>query len=155
MKAETFLIILFFAGGLAVGTHIQEPVTVETIHTEYVHLPDTLSDWQLTQMAIAMTESRFNPDALGKASDSGLLQLTPIYVAEVNRISGADYILDDAFDIGKSLEMFDRMQAHYNPERDIDTAIYYHNKSPYYRKEVKRNLEFIQRYETARAAIMK
>ena len=111
---------------------------------------DELTDWQVLQLAIAYTESRFNPSAVGKAQDSGILQITPIYVAEVNRIAGTDYVLQDAFDTGKSLEMWDLMQAHYNEGRDLERAIALHNKAPQYRAAVLQNMEWIRRYEAFR-----
>ena len=111
---------------------------------------DELTDWQVLQLAIAYTESRFNPAAVGKAQDSGILQITPIYVAEVNRIAGTDYVLQDAFDTGKSLEMWDLMQAHYNEGRDLERAIALHNRAPQYRAAVLQNMEWIRRYEAFR-----
>lgn len=111
---------------------------------------DDLTDWQVLQLAIAYTESRFNPSAVGKAQDSGILQITPIYVAEVNRIAGTDYVLQDAFDTGKSLEMWDLMQAHYNEGRDLERAIALHNRAPQYRAAVLQNMEWIRRYESFR-----
>ena len=111
---------------------------------------DDLTDWQVLQLAIAYTESRFNPSAVGKAQDSGILQITPIYVAEVNRIAGTDYVLQDAFDTGKSLEMWDLMQAHYNEGRDLERAIALHNRAPQYRAAVLQNMEWIRRYEAFR-----
>ena len=111
---------------------------------------DELTDWQVLQLAIAYTESRFNPSAVGKAQDSGILQITPVYVAEVNRIAGTDYVLQDAFDPGKSLEMWDLMQAHYNEGRDLERAIALHNKAPQYRAAVLQNMEWIRRYEAFR-----
>lgn len=123
------------------------------IDTVAVSMP--LDDWQILQMAIAFTESRFDPDAVGKAHDSGILQLTPIYVAEVNRVAGTDYTLEDAFDIEKALEIFETMQAVKNPTKDIETAIRYHNKAGYYRSTVLRNMTFIRNYEAVRAAVKK
>lgn len=123
------------------------------IDTVAVSMP--LDDWQVLQMAIAFTESRFDPDAVGKAHDSGILQLTPIYVAEVNRVAGTDYTLQDAFDIEKALEIFETMQAVKNPTKDIETAIRYHNKAGYYRSTVLRNMTFIRNYEAVRAAVKK
>lgn len=114
---------------------------------------DELTDWQMLILAISFTESRFRPDAVGKAGDSGHLQLLPIYVDEVNRVAGTDYSINDAFDIDKSLEMFNLLQEHYNPSKDIDEAIRFHNKSPQYRKAVLENLEMIRRYETIRARL--
>ena len=111
---------------------------------------EDLTDWQVLWLAIAYTESRFNPDAVGKANDSGILQLTPVYVDEVNRLYGTDYDIQDAFDIDKALELVALLQAKKNPSKDIDTAIFYHNKSVAYRDAVKKNMELIRRYEAFR-----
>lgn len=114
----------------------------------------SLSEWEQLQLAIAYTESKFNPAAVGAAQDCGIMQITPIYIAELNRITGAEnYTLADAFDIHKTLEMFEVMQAKHNPAHDRDQAIKYHNRSPYYKAEVLRNLELIKRYEAVRAAL--
>ena len=114
---------------------------------------DTLSEWQMLKMAIAWTESRMNPQAVGKTNDYGVLQITPIYVKEVNRVSGTDYKHDDAFSVELSMEMFDLMQDAKNPSHEIDKAIYYHNKSASYREMVKKNYELIKRYEEVRRAV--
>lgn len=120
-----------------------------------VFITDHLTPWQEIILAIAYTESRFNPCAVGKDHDTGVLQLTPIYVREANRIAGADYELADAFDIEKSVEIFSIMQDHYNPEHDVEKAIRLHNRSPYYRREVLKNLEFIKKMEAVREAVKK
>lgn len=116
---------------------------------------DTLSDWQVLQMAIIMTESRFNPSAVGTSNDYGVMQITPIYVKEVNRIAGTDYSHEDAFDIDKSLEMFALMQDYHNPDHLTDRALSLHNKGAFYPKRVKENIELIRRMETVRKAIRK
>lgn len=112
-----------------------------------------MSEFDLMQLAIIMTESRFDPDARGKAEDSGMYQMRPIYVKEVNRIWGTNFTIEDAFDVNKSVEIFSLMQGHYNPNKDLDLEIYYHNKSPEYKRRVLQNYEFVRRYETARKAI--
>ena len=114
---------------------------------------EDLTDWQVLWLAIAYTESRFNPDAVGKAHDSGILQITPVYVEEVNRLYGTDYDIQDAFDVDKALELVALLQAKKNPSKDIDTAIFYHNKSVVYRDAVKKNMELIRRYEAFRASL--
>lgn len=119
------------------------------------HADDALTDWQLLTLAICWTESKCNPAAVGNAGDRGILQITPIYVAEVNRIAGTGYQPEDAHDTATALQMFDTLQAHYNPERDIETAIRYHNKGSAYRAAVLNNLELIRRYEAARKAVTK
>ena len=114
---------------------------------------DELSEWDMLILAISFTESRFRPDAVGKAGDSGHLQLLPVYVDEVNRVSGTEYTINDAFDIDKSLEMFNLLQDYYNKNHDIEEAIRHHNKSPQYRKAVLENLEMIRRYEKIRSRV--
>lgn len=114
---------------------------------------DGLTEWEVMELAMAYTESKFNPSAVGKDKDYGILQITPIYVDEVNRLGG-DYSHADAFDIDKSLEMFEILQAHHNPERDIKKGISLHNKSKYYAMEVENNIALVRRMETARAKIL-
>ena len=127
----------------------------EKVLVDTITVPDHLNEWQELILAIAYTESRFNPQAVGKDHDTGVLQLTPIYVREANRIAGADYELADAFDIEKSVKIFSIMQDHYNPEHDVEKAIRLHNRSPYYRREVLKNLEFIKKMEAVREAVKK
>lgn len=57
----------------------------------------------------------------------GILQITPIYVKEANRLSGKNFTLDDRYSVEKSLEMFSIIQNHYNPDKDIYMAIKLHN----------------------------
>ena len=153
MKKILILISLLVAG----CTH---PDPVEPPHWSAVELlrnqhKEELSEWNQLILAIAYTESKFRPDAVGSSNDSGCLQLVPIYVAEVNRLYGTSYTIEDAFDIGKSLEMYELMQAAKNPTRDLNTAIYYHNKSEAYRQTVLRNLELIRNYEAIRKQLIK
>lgn len=130
------------------------PVRERVIEEKVLVPVDTLSDWQVLEMAIAFTESRFKKDAIGKAEDTGVLQIRPIYVDEVNRLSGRDYTIEDALDPCMSLEMFNLMQEHKNPGHSIDTGIYFHNKSPYYKKTVLENVELIRRAEEMRRIII-
>lgn len=113
-----------------------------------------LSSWDKMIMAIAMTESRFNPTIEGKEQDRGILQITPIYVKELNRL-GYDYTHGDAFSIEKSIEMFNAMQGEKNPNKNLDSAIMFHNRSKEYARKVKENLEFIERYEKTRETLLK
>ena len=125
-------------------------IIVENTYTT----PDTLSEWSLLQLAIAMTESEFKPDAVGKTEDFGIYQITPIYVKEINRLLGEEaYTHDQAFDMTKSVEMFNVFQSFKNPEKDIDTAIYFHNKASWYKTKVLRNYETVKRYEELRSIL--
>lgn len=130
------------------------PVRERVIEEKVLVPVDTLSDWQVLEMAIAFTESRFKTDAMGKAEDTGVLQIRPIYVDEVNRLTGYGFTIEDALDPSLSLEMFNLMQKHKNPGHSIDTAIYFHNKSPYYKKTVLENVDLIRRAEEMRRIII-
>lgn len=149
-------IVLPFAAARGVEEEpVEAPVpekisVVQLLHQQHQQPQGELTDWQVLQLAIAYTESRFNPAAVGKAQDSGILQITPVYVAEVNRIYGTSFVLQDAFDPVKSLEMWDLMQAHYNEGRDLERAIALHNRAPQYRAAVLQNMEWIRRYEAFR-----
>lgn len=124
---------------------VEEPVTAQ---------PDILSEWEVLQLAIAYTESRFRPDVVGKAEDYGVYQITPVYVREINRLSGKErFCHDDALDLCKSVEMFNVMQDFKNPGHDRDLAIRYHNRSKAYYKTVLENYEMILRYEELRRAL--
>ena len=134
------------------GNEDSYPVVVQ--NNVFYSMPDTLSDWSTLQLAIAMTESEFKPDAVGKTKDYGIYQITPIYVEELNRLLGEQvYTHNQAFDISKSVEMFNVMQEFKNPDHDIETAIYYHNKASWYKKKVLRNYETVKRYEELRSIL--
>lgn len=159
MKKNLFLAVLFVSlaaniCGIAYITKMKS--TTEDTKTPEAVSPalDTLSEWNTLQLAIAMTESEFNPNAVGKTMDYGIYQITPIYVKEVNRLLGNQvYTHNQAFDIEKSVEMFNILQSYKNPDQDINKAIYYHNKADWYRKKVLKNYETVKRYETLRAVL--
>jgi hypothetical protein len=90
------------------------------------------NDWEILIHALIMTESRGNDTIVGKHNDGGCLQITPIYVEEVNRIlvlsnKQKRYTLKDRFNRKKSIEMFEIIQHYYNPKKDIYKAIKLHN----------------------------
>lgn len=85
-------------------------------------------DWDVMIDALIQVESEGNPFAIGKTNDVGILQITPIYVREVNRILQKDtYDLTHRTDIDKSIEMFEIYQAYHNPSQNIEKAIRLHN----------------------------
>lgn len=97
--------------------------------------------------AIIQVESRGDAQAYRKSGDcTGLLQITPIYVQECNRVqSKVTYTLEDRWDPVKSLEMFAIYQNYHNPHHDLDRAIYLHNPTAgsEYREEVLRKFKTI------------
>ncbi len=105
------------------------------------------SDWDILVRALIQVESGGDSLAVGKTNDVGALQITPIYVTDVNRILGEErYTLEDRKSLVKSLEMFEIIQGHYNPLRDIDKAIRLHNPGAgeWYRERVYRHMEEIK-----------
>ena len=135
----------------------QEEITApqeRVISVDTIRVKSELSDWQVLLLAVAMTESEFHPEAMGSNNDWGILQITPIYVEEVNRIMGDSvYCHEDAWSVERSLEMFNIVQEHRNPEHDVDKALRLHNKNPWYVKRVKQNMEFVRRYEKFRTVL--
>lgn len=158
MKGSEFLLFLILcilvlaALGSKAETTQEEPV-IEPPVEEVEAQRDTLSDWDELILAIAYTESKFNPDAVGANGDFGCLQITKVFVDEANRISGLNYEHEDAFDIDSSLEMFALIQDHYNADHDLDKAIRLHNKSDAYRRTVLNNLQLIRNYEKIRGRL--
>ena len=128
--------------------------TIELLKEYYGEPEPALTEWQELILAIAYTESKFKDDAVGAANDTGQLQITEQYVREVNRLYKTEYTLEDAFDFGKSLEMYDLMQQAYNPERDLNEAIKYHNRGAYYKAAVLENLALVRRYEETRRQVL-
>lgn len=105
------------------------------------------SEWDIFVEALIQVESEGKADAVGKTNDVGILQITPIYVKDVNRILGEDkYDLSCRTDTEKSLEMFEILQGHYNPSKSIDKAIKLHNpKAPQsYRIKIMNKMEIIK-----------
>lgn len=81
-------------------------------------------DWDCFISAIVSVESNGKWDAKGKNNDVGVLQITPILVRDCNRILGREkYTLADRLDSLKSVEMFNVVQRHYNPQRDYHWAL--------------------------------
>lgn len=170
-RAKDFLLVFVTIFAIAMSTALwyldgkQEPKPVPepeqphqsttAILREYHRQKEGLTEFQMLTMAIALTESRFREDAVGTAGDSGVLQIRECYINEVNRLCGTDYTIEDAFDIGKSIEIFYKMQEAKNPSYNLDTAIRLHNKSDAYRQTVLRNLEEIKRYEKVREELTK
>lgn len=132
----------------------REPVSTTAILRERNRAVESpLSEWQLLTLAIMYTESRFQPDATGKDGDRGVMQITPAYIREVNRLAGTHYRPEDAFDPATAVEIFERMQDYRNPDRSPDIALALHNRGAGYRARVLENLELIRRYEAARKTI--
>lgn len=161
----SFTTIVFCFGGWAGQTiqmHKQEKVVEEKIKEVYVAGKE-LDEWTILTMAIMKTESEFDPSRIGATQDVGIMQFTPIAVEEVNRIlrlegREEEYSHLDAFDIRKTIEMFNIIQDYHNKEQNISKAIHQHNPggaSIGYGKKVYDNIRFIKRLEEARQELIK
>ena len=92
------------------------------------HIEETLDTWQIFIEALIQVESGGNDYAVGRHEDGGALQLTKIAIIDCNRILGVDYYtLEDRFNREKSIEIFNVLQNHYNPEHDMHLALKIHN----------------------------
>lgn len=138
----------FINKGLA-HTHDPHPREADTI---YVY--PSLSERQLLILSMMDVESKFNPLAEGDSGDTGILQIRQIYVDEANRILGRkEFTLMDAYDIDRSLDMFDTVQSHHNSDNDFISTIYYHNKSNQYRDRIIQAYNKYLSYERLRQII--
>ena len=159
-------IIAAFSAGAFTGQYCQkdkqERVVEEKIKEVYVE-GEELDEWTILTMAIMKTESEFDPSRIGATQDVGIMQFTPIAVEEVNRIlrlegKEEEYSHLDAFDIEKTIEMFNIIQGYHNKEQNISKAIHQHNPggaSIGYGKKVYDNIRFIKRMEEARKELVK
>lgn len=114
-----------------------------------------LDERGLLILSMMYVESRFDPLAEGRDSDTGILQITPVYVREANRILGREeFTLDDARDIERSLEMFDVVQGEHNGTGDWAMTVYCHNKSDAYRDRVVQAYNLFLNYERMREVVV-
>lgn len=163
LTAAAVIFCLGGATGESTQKKKQEKVVEEKIKEVYV-AGEELDEWTILQMAIMKTESDFDPTQIGSSQDLGVFQCTPIYVEEVNRIlrmqegNQKEYSHLDAFDIRKSIEMFNIVQGYHNKEHSISKAILGHNPggaSIGYGKKVYDNIRFIKRLEEVRRELIK
>ena len=89
-----------------------------------ISIPDTVDYWAIWTEALIEVESGGDNYAVGRTNDWGCLQITPILVREVNRIqSDRKFSMNDAKDRNKSIEMYNIIQAYYNPGHDRHLAL--------------------------------
>lgn len=85
-------------------------------------------NWNRLISAIIYVESKNDSMAIGTKNSIGCLQITPIYIEQVNKVlSKKKYKLKDRFNKRKSIEIFNLYQEHFNPEKDVELAIKLHN----------------------------
>ena len=104
--------------------------------------------WERLITAITYVESRNDDKAYNKKSGAlGRFQMEKIEVDHVNRNKKMKkikqkYSYEDRKNHKKAREMFDIVQSHYNPEKDVDKAIVLHRGkvSKRYIKEIKAHM---------------
>lgn len=109
-----------------------------------------IDHWEVMYQAICKTESEFDHLAYNKKTGAaGIIQITKIFVDDVNRILGINkYKYNDRYNKDKCREMFNIYQDYYNPNKDIHTAILLHYNGPnikgnkWYLKRVLNNLNY-------------
>lgn len=73
--------------------------------------------------AMVIAESGGRWDAYNaKENAVGVMQLRPVMVKHINKISDSNYTLDDRLDSLKSVEMFNKLMALRNPSYNFDIA---------------------------------
>jgi len=133
-----FIIVLTYLGLNSICLSIKQNEIIKEIKTENITNLTYLTDFELIELAIIWQESKANPNPKYSDGESeGILQLTPIYVKEANRILGKNkYTLHDRRNPLKSHEMFLVVQNYHNPEKDVEKAVLLHNKAVWYFEEV-------------------
>lgn len=122
---------------------------------EYIFIKDTLIEWEIFVMALVEVECERNPNAQSNKNAIGPFQITPIYVKEINRLYNTNFTFEDAWSLDKSLTMFNLMNDHYNPTKDIDKAIKLHNPGAgkWYSDRIKQRMKMIKFSEEVRTKL--
>lgn len=96
---------------------------VEFPEEEVIVNQDSL-DWEDFTRALIWVESKGDSKAVGSKDDTGVLQITPILLQDCNRILKTErFTLEDRLDSLKSVEIFNIIQDHYNPQHDYHLAL--------------------------------
>lgn len=122
---------------------------------EEKNLTDSLTEWNKFTLALMKVESNFDPTAESSVGAKGYFQITPIYVAEVNRVHKTNYIYEEVVNsFEQSYEVFTLMQEAHNSEYNMDEALRLHNGDhKWYKKRVYKEMDAIERYEEMRQMV--
>lgn len=97
-------------------------------------------DWNAFIEALIWVESGGDSNAVGSSDDVGVLQIKKVMVDECNRIVGYKHFeYEDRMDSIKSVQIFNIVQKHHNPKRNIHLALKIWNS--------KANLEYHRKVE--------
>lgn len=103
-------------------------------------VPD--SDWNTFIRALAWVESRWDDNAESPKQAVGYLQVTPILVADANRIAGREaFTLEGRRSREESVRLFNVIMEEYNPQHDLHLALKLWNpysKVSYHRAVIKK-----------------
>jgi hypothetical protein len=144
-----FIIVLTYLWLNSIRLSIKQNEILKEIKTENITNLTYLTDFELIELAIIWQESKANPNPKHSDGQSeGILQITPIYVDEVNRILGYNkYTYADRKNPLKSHEMFLVVQNYHNPEKDVKKAVKLHNKGKRYFDEVMDRYNCLRLYQ--------
>ena len=139
------------------STKAQLELVEQELETERNQVKDdSLSEWNMFTLALMKVESNYEPTAVSSVGAKGYFQITPIYVAEVNRVHKTNYNYDEvvkSFDL--SYEVFTLMQEAHNEEYNMDEALRLHNGDhKWYRRRVYKEMDAIMKYEEMRQMVM-
>ena len=127
MKKINLIGAFLLFGASAVNLHAPSAPFIE-YKEKIADVVEVESEWDTFIRALVFVESSGNTLAVGTKDDYGVLQITPIYVAEANRIVGYErYVHESCFDSLYSIEIFNVVNGRHNPERCFDVAIRLHN----------------------------
>lgn len=135
---KTILLLLWFVIATAAflwprnDDNTNGDVAAPTIPTDTLLVERPDPDWPSFIEALIHVESRGDITAVGTQNDVGVLQITPIMIEDANRIVGESrYTLGDRTDRNKSIEIFNIIQDHYNPDHDLHFALkIWNSKAP-------------------------
>lgn len=135
---KTILLLLWFVIATAAflwprnDDNTNGDVAAPSIPTDTLLIERYTPDWDAFIEALIHVESRGDSVAVGTRNDVGVLQITPIMINDANRIIGEPrYALDDRTDRDKSIEIFNIIQNHYNPDHDLHFALkIWNSKAP-------------------------
>lgn len=139
---EKFVKVVF----LIIFSFVLMPVHAERSGSSYSY-SESEKDWKPVIEAIMQVESNGRDNAKRGAS-VGVLQITPVLVAECNNILrlrkiNKRYKLSDRKNRQKSIEMFLLFQSWFNPQKDVELAIRSWNGGMHY--SVKRTQRYFDK----------
>ena len=111
------LVIIIILCATAIAAKAPESGVIDIFRPESskdIHNPQK---WLKAIIFVETGHSLYNPN---EPEASGILQQWPIFVDDVNRISGRQYKYSDRLDSVKAIQMFWIYQTYYNPDMDFE-----------------------------------